>query len=167
MLRRFRRLSGISVYLFLATLGLAALSGLLNLMPVQGVGALVDSLTGSPDTQEGLTSIWLDIIGRDRPHLVLLSVIIVYIVSVAVFTAYGYLSTRLGWRVAHNCRIECAKSIHLCSLRELESSFAEAEVILVAMILVVKVRCRVSAGYHNSSHWLTLVRNCSRRRSFV
>lgn len=42
-----------------------------------------------------------------------------------------------------------------------------AEVILLAMVLVVKVRSRVSAGYRNSSRWLTLARNCSRRRSLV
>ncbi|HHY36037.1 MAG TPA: ABC transporter ATP-binding protein [Firmicutes bacterium] len=121
MLRKFRRLSGMPPYLFIATLALAALSGLLNIMPIQGVGALVDCLAGSSATQQGLTRMWLDITGRDKPYLVLLSVIIVYVVSGAVSNLYGYSSTLLGMKLAHNCRMEGARAIHQCSLRELES----------------------------------------------
>lgn len=120
-LGHLRRLDDRSLRLFPATLGLAAVSGLLNLMPIQGVGALVDSLAGSSVGQQALGQRWFSVIGHNRPHVILLSVIIVYVASNGVSIAYGYLSSWLGMRIAHNARMEGIKAVHLCSLRESES----------------------------------------------
>lgn len=120
-LGHLRRLDDRSLRLFPATLGLAAVSGLFNLMPIQGVGALVDSLAGSSVGQQALGQRWFSVIGHNRPHVILLSVIIVYVASNSVSIAYGYLSSWLGMRIAHNARMEGIKAVHLCSLRESES----------------------------------------------